>query len=528
MAPDTWGIETIYAGQRQILARLSLPSAITGTLDQFGLHPSIIDAALQAALFLIDSDQRKPFLPLNLKELIIYGKCTGTMWAHLRCNNAGTLPAQRFAPQFDIDFCDENGLILIRMKQLEFQENLEIMAPEPISSIPFEAFNTPEASELMTFEEIWREETLAEAGAGTPSSMPQALVCFLSEPENQQILVETFRAHHPQTEVVFVSHGLVYQQPTRSNYVVVKADGHTYREAFQNIHKDYGEVDAILYLWPLEDSGSIEDYTVPIHILQAMNAAKLTVGRVQFAAACQNGLERCYAESWLGFERTLRLIMPGTQLAVFYQAASGPPETMMLDWANKLRLELRIPKAQSAKYCDGKRYVAQISPTSIPPASSGQGLLKSGATYLITGGCGGLGLLFAEHLAKLSTKAEPVNLILTGRSEMDVHKQFKIKALEAFGSRVEYIQADVCDFSAMQAGLNPAKERFGNIQGVIHAAGVAGSQTIFENDITIFQRVLDPKIKGTLVLDELLREEALDFICYFSSTAAILGGFRLL
>ena len=88
-----------------------------------------------------------------------------------------------------------------------------------------------------------------------------------------------------------------------------------------------------------------------------------------------------------------------------------------------------------------------------------------------------------------------------------------------------YIQADVGDLNSMKEGLSRVKERFGGINGVIHAAGIAGSQNIFEKEVQSFQKVLNPKIKGTLVLDELLGREPLDFICYFSSSAAILGDF---
>ena len=69
--------------------------------------------------------------------------------------------------------------------------------------------------------------------------------------------------------------------------------------------------------------------------------------------------------------------------------------------------------------------------------SSGNSLLKPGGTYLITGGCGGLGFLFAEHFAQ----KHPVNLILTGRSAIDAEKQTKIKLLEDLGSQVMYLQS---------------------------------------------------------------------------------------
>ena len=88
-----------------------------------------------------------------------------------------------------------------------------------------------------------------------------------------------------------------------------------------------------------------------------------------------------------------------------------------------------------------------------------------------------------------------------------------------------YIKADVCHYEQMKNGISRAKELFGEIHGVIHAAGVSTGKIILEKDIKSFNEVLGPKINGTLVLDEVLKDEKPDFICYFSSTSAILGDF---
>ncbi|NKB24120.1 MAG: SDR family NAD(P)-dependent oxidoreductase [Kiritimatiellae bacterium] len=148
-------------------------------------------------------------------------------------------------------------------------------------------------------------------------------------------------------------------------------------------------------------------------------------------------------------------------------------------------------------------------------------MLKQGGTYLITGGCGGLGFLFAEHLAR----SYGANLILIGRSALIPEKQTRIQALEKSGGSVIYLQVDVSDESGMKKGLKTAKEHVGSIHGVLHTAGIEGGRSLFEKDMQSFQTVLDPKIKGTLVLDKILAKEALDFICYFSSSSAILGDF---
>ena len=528
--PGYQAIETVYVGQNQVLAKLSLPSSVSYTKDSFILHPSIMVAALQAmAGFVKGFDNLAPITPATLHELEIFGKCTSSMWALLQYNNEGNEAGDKsWVQRLDIDLCDEQGTVRVRIKGLETQVKADSATFEISSQNPLAAI-TQEAYELMTFEEIRQEETLPEALVSVTSpNKPKFMVCFLSNPENQQVLVETIRTHDQQPEIIFISQSVSYQKQTHRMYNIVRSDGHNYHDAFESIGEDVrqylgdSEIDAILYLWPLEDSSCIQDYSCMVHILHTIASTKLKVKRVLFTAHFQNGLEQCYLESWIGFERSLGMVLPNTQVAVVYQAAQELNRETMEDWVRKLRLELQTPKVQSVLYQDGKRYLYVIRPTKIPSSS---GSLKLGGTYLITGGCGGLGLLFAKHLAELSTKTQPVNLILTGRSPIDAEKQSKIKMLEDLGSKVIYIQADVCDLSLMKKDLNQAKERFGGINGVFHAAGIVGNQSIFTKEIQDVQMVLDPKIKGTLVLDELLKAEPLDFICYFSSASAILGDF---
>lgn len=134
----------------------------------------------------------------------------------------------------------------------------------------------------------------------------------------------------------------------------------------------------------------------------------------------------------------------------------------------------------------------------------------------------GLGLLFAGYFAEKG----PVTLILTGRSAADGPVLNKIKRLEESGAKVFYVQADAADQAQMEKGLQEAKEKgCGPIHGVIHAAGLQGTESILEKDLQTFQQVLSPKADGTAVLDQVLSREPLDFFCCFSSSSAILGDF---
>jgi acyl transferase domain-containing protein len=165
-------------------------------------------------------------------------------------------------------------------------------------------------------------------------------------------------------------------------------------------------------------------------------------------------------------------------------------------------------------------------------------LLKKKGVYLITGGLGGIGLVFAEYFAKtLGAK-----LILIGRSafpdkeswsewlnnhdEQDrVSKIIKqIQALEQLGAEVLVVGADVCDVEQMKEARDKAYKRFGQINGIIHAAGIAGGSIIQRMTMQIARDVLVPKVKGAQVLHTLFANTNIDFVFYCSSINSILGG----
>jgi acyl carrier protein len=73
--------------------------------------------------------------------------------------------------------------------------------------------------------------------------------------------------------------------------------------------------------------------------------------------------------------------------------------------------------------------------------------------------------------------------------------------------------------------VKQVRDRFGEIQGVIHTAGVPGAGLVQLKTPEMANSVLNPKVKGTLVLDAVLKDVKLDFLVLFSSVGAIYGGF---
>jgi acyl carrier protein/NAD(P)-dependent dehydrogenase (short-subunit alcohol dehydrogenase family) len=78
----------------------------------------------------------------------------------------------------------------------------------------------------------------------------------------------------------------------------------------------------------------------------------------------------------------------------------------------------------------------------------------------------------------------------------------------------------------MRAAIDAAKQRFGALNGVVHAAGVPGAGLIELKGRVAAEAVLAPKLRGTQVLNELLAGEPLDFLVLCSSvvTAVVTVG----
>jgi polyketide synthase PksN len=150
-----------------------------------------------------------------------------------------------------------------------------------------------------------------------------------------------------------------------------------------------------------------------------------------------------------------------------------------------------------------------------------ENILKQNGVYLITGGAGGLGLLFARYLAVHYS----ARLILIGRSELSEEKKRIIEELDNLGSKAVYWRADVTESGQMAAVIKKAAETFGQIHGVIHGAGLVSDKLITQKEQVDFEKIVQAKMKGSVVLDEATKEEPLDFFVFFSSTASVIGDF---
>ena len=146
-------------------------------------------------------------------------------------------------------------------------------------------------------------------------------------------------------------------------------------------------------------------------------------------------------------------------------------------------------------------------------------LIKPGGVYWLTGGSGGLGRIFAQHLG--GTKE--VKLIVSGRSKLDGDKQKQLDTLRQQGIDINYIQADISKETRIKAAVKTIKEKYGKLNGIIHSAGVIRDAFILKKTEDQIKAVFAPKVRGAIKLDKATRDEEIDFMVFFSSVAGVLG-----
>ncbi|NEQ05932.1 MAG: SDR family NAD(P)-dependent oxidoreductase [Moorea sp. SIO4E2] len=180
------------------------------------------------------------------------------------------------------------------------------------------------------------------------------------------------------------------------------------------------------------------------------------------------------------------------------------------------------------KVIDAFRYMQQakhigkivVSQTQLADGTTQKPLsFRSGASYLITGGMGGLGLLVANWMVSKGAK----HLVLLGRRSPDDAIRKKITELEMAGASVVVEKADVSDLESMTRVLHKIEQSNIPLAGVIHSAGMLSDGVLQNQSWSSFEQVMAPKVQGAWHLHQLTQNQPLDFFVLFSSAASLLG-----
>jgi acyl transferase domain-containing protein/acyl carrier protein len=358
-------------------------------------------------------------------------------------------------------------------------------------------------------------------------------------------------------DVTTVTKGQAFQRVRDDAYTIDPQASADYAALIKHLHMVNKPPDQIVHLWSVTpgqnaslseariDEAQQSGFYSLLFLAQALGSRRATRS-VDITVVSNNmqdvlGSENFYPEkaTLLGMSKVIPREYAWITCSSVDIVLPAQIETLTEQLLAELLADGGAGRAEVVAYRERSRWVRSFEPVRLEGEEEGLVRLRSEGVYLITGGFGGLGFALAERLAR----AVQAKLILVGQTEIPPRSTWaalstgdatdpkvrrriqQVKQLESLGGKVHPVAADVADHSRMQQEMDAVCEKWGQIHGVFHLAGVPGGGLIQLKEPETVGRVLRPKLQGTAVLDAILQKNApgLDFWVLYSSVNAVIG-----
>jgi acyl transferase domain-containing protein len=399
---------------------------------------------------------------------------------------------------------------------------------------------------------VWRHRRLDAPPAGTTE--PGVWLVFTRGDGPTELLTDQLAARGALT--IRVGPGGEFADLGNGRFQVDPGGRADYDELVRAVASRYGAPNAVLHGWtavpaatdPL-DLATVDDlretgfYSL-LFLTQAWQDLwpdRPADIRILTSNACNvSGVERVESGKALVFGPAR--VIPNESMTIKCQvidvSLAGPDSQVAV---MPLLAELTTPASdQLVAYRAGRRWVLTHEPVELPSHAELPRALRRRGVYLITGGLGGIGLETARELVRTAG----ARLVLVGRAQLPAREDWdsyraahdqddpvsarirELQELEVLGAEVMAVSADVTDEVSMRMVVDAARDRFGRIDGVFHAAGVPGGGLAALRSREQADQVLAAKVDGTIVLDRLLGDE-IDLLVLYSSIVAVHGDYGM-
>ena len=140
-------------------------------------------------------------------------------------------------------------------------------------------------------------------------------------------------------------------------------------------------------------------------------------------------------------------------------------------------------------------------------------------TYLITGATGGLGFKLLHYLLERNAN----HLIICSRNKLNRQQQKAINLLETnYKASIKHCAANVSQIDQMKQVIQSVDTLY-PLDGVFHLAGSIKDGMFDSLSQEDFEVVLQPKVDGAAILDQLTNQLNLSYFVLFSSISSLVG-----
>ncbi|KVW78872.1 type I polyketide synthase [Burkholderia ubonensis] len=287
---------------------------------------------------------------------------------------------------------------------------------------------------------------------------------------------------------------------------------------------DLPDFDAVL-VWPAEPEPAQAPGPAPlvgplslVAAIEAMPAARRPM--VHCIGEARASGYRPLASALAALCRSLHEEVPGLRLTMTGVDAALDADACADALAGELGLERGAEHERwiTAEGARVPRLVEAAIPSMASTASMGAGV-RADRCYLVTGGTGALGALFARALIEAGAR----DVVLTSRRGPAAEPPALRALADARGARLAVIAADVADAASVERLFAQLAREHAPLAGLVHAAGQLADAAYARLDADAFRRVFDAKVTGAWLLDRASRGAELDCFVMLSSIAGVLG-----
>jgi natural product biosynthesis luciferase-like monooxygenase protein len=495
------GVERVWRRDGEALGRIQLPTGETKSASAFTVHPAFLDACSRVlAAALPEELQDGLYLPAKIRSLRVSGAIPVAGWSHAVVKLPANIADQKIF-EGDVNIYDFEGRLAVCIEGLRLERPL------------LEDGRKKGDDERLTYRRGW----VARPSAGVTEPPAGKWMLFADRRGVAGVLAA--RLVEAGADCTLVSPDECDPTDPEALRSLVA------RESPQRI----------LHLWSLDakrpDETTVESLAhdqelicaSALHLIQA--ASRESAGgaaRVSFitkgAVAVRDGEPVAPAQAPLwGLARVASVEHPELWggIADLDGGTTAPEEAgrHLLEWL------LKPDGEDTVAFRAGRRYVARLQTGESSETAAPAFRLDADATYLITGGLGGLGIEVARWMAGLGAR----NLALVARSEPGADAARAVEQLIRGGARVQVFGADVSKLDELSGVISAVEATLPPLKGVLHLAGVLDDLMLSRQTWQRFRTAGLAKVEGAWNLHQLTLSAPLDFFVLFSSMASLVS-----
>jgi polyketide synthase PksN len=507
--------EQIYQKGEEYLSVIKLKEHYHRDLFEYYLHPAMMDCGLNTANSFIGDGY---YLPFAYKRMKIYGATPSSFYSYLkrRKKQIGETVV------FDIVLLDEQGRVFLEVEEY-------IIKKVRMNHVDALRQKKPNLYHQLRWVKKEAEYHLAK-------HLPKKVLLFCNTAVVSEEIQHEFSALGK--ESIVVRRGKTFQRISETSYIVGDAAA-DYEKLMQHVGTGLSMIIHMLSIAGErvnERMGQLVEALQPgvyslFYVMKALTAQKIKEN-IQFVLVSDYGTFVSTSQQVIS---PLNSAIIGLSKVIGKEFAKVSCRIIDIDQSvrgQELLSELLAKAAPTmVALRDKQRYVEEFGTAAFPPQLY-QAAIKEGGSYVIAGGTGGLGLQIAQYMAVKKN----VKIALLSRSGLpdranweqvtdgEVREKIKmIQSMESKGAKIACYAVNIANFEGMKAVLHDFRLKYGSIQGIIHCAGLAGDGFLFRKEEAVFRSVFEPKIHGCHVLENLTKQDDLDFFVMFSSITSVVN-----